>query len=488
MPYTTGWIARRNALHNALARNKHMTDADTPLEYFSPKMRKVAKALARSFLHGQSDAEGLRQRGATALGRKWPWLNGIARGVLAEFGTPLQARDHDRIIRWILDFPAFANAFDPPHTAPQVRAYFTFHPSMDELPAPLAKVVLPVLHTVGDLAAWLQLSPTELDWFADTAGWGCRSQSSKLVHYDCHWQPKASSGWRLIESPKSRLRTIQRKILHELLYKIPVHPSANGCVPGRSTLGNAAEHVGAPVLLRLDLANFFVSIRASRIHALFRTLGYPVEVSRYLTGLTTHCVSSAVVRAMPTSAGESVESRRNHKTQAKKYLERHLPQGAPTSPTLANLCAYRLDLRLAGAALESCARYTRYVDDLFFSCETTSRAHGRRIALMTHTILIEEGFELNIHKTRITSRSQTQRVTGLVVNDKPNVPRKDYDALKATLTNCIRHGAVSQNRAAHPNFRAHLLGRISYVQHVNPERGLRLRALFERIQWDAFSS
>lgn len=107
---------------------------------------------------------------------------------------------------------------------------------------------------------------------------------------------------------------------------------------------------------------------------------------------------------------------------------------------------------------------------------------------MTHTILIEEGFELNIHKTRITSRSQTQRVTGLVVNDKPNVPRKDYDALKATLTNCIRHGAVSQNRAAHPNFRAHLLGRISYVQHVNPERGLRLRALFERIQWDAFSS
>jgi RNA-directed DNA polymerase len=465
-----------------------MNAEDMPFEYSSAKMRKVAKALAHSFLHGQSDAEGLRQRGAITLGRKWPWLGGLARGVLAEFGAPLQASDHDRIIQWILDFPAFASAFDSPRSAPQVRAYFTFHPLMDELPAPLAEVELPVLHTVGDLAVWLQLSPTELDWFADTGGWGSRSQAPKLLHYDCHWQPKASSGWRLIESPKSRLRTIQRKILHGLLHKIPVHASAHGCVPGRSTLGNAAEHVGAPILLRLDLANFFASIRASRIHALFRTLGYTVEVSRYLTGLTTHCVSPAVVRAMPIAADEPIEIRRDRKRQAKRYLERHLPQGAPTSPVLANLCAYRLDLRLAGAALESCARYTRYVDDLFFSCETTSRAHGRRIALMVHSIIIEEGFELNVRKTKIMSRSQTQRVTGLVVNDKPNLPRKDYDSLKAILTNCIRHGAASQNRDAHPSFRAHLLGRISHIQHVNPERGLRLRALFERIQWDACSS
>jgi RNA-directed DNA polymerase len=77
-----------------------------------------------------------------------------------------------------------------------------------------------------------------------------------------------------------------------------------------------------------------------------------------------------------------------------------------------------------------------------------------------------------------------QYLAGIVVNDRANIVRADYDRLKATLTNCIRHGAESQNRDAHSAFRAHLEGRVNFVESVNPQRGAKLRSLFIKIQWD----
>jgi RNA-directed DNA polymerase len=63
------------------------------------------------------------------------------------------------------------------------------------------------------------------------------------------------------------------------------------------------------------------------------------------------------------------------------------------------------------------------------------------------------------------------------------VIRRDYDVLKATLTNCLRHGVESQNRERRADFRAHLTGRVSFVEMVNAKRGEKLRALFDRIRW-----
>lgn len=73
-------------------------------------------------------------------------------------------------------------------------------------------------------------------------------------------------------------------------------------------------------------------------------------------------------------------------------MGQHLPQGAPTSPALANLCAYRLDLRLAGAARECQTDYSRCVDDLVFSCAHGNLVRGRRIVSMVQEIILEEGF------------------------------------------------------------------------------------------------
>jgi RNA-directed DNA polymerase len=81
------------------------------------------------------------------------------------------------------------------------------------------------------------------------------------------------------------------------------------------------------------------------------------------------------------------------------------------------------------------------------------------------------------------SQGVRQRVAGVVVNERQIVPRSDYDALKATLHNCVRHGPDGQNRESHPDFRAHLAGRIAHNVSLNPARCERLRALFDRIAW-----
>jgi RNA-directed DNA polymerase len=447
--------------------------------------RKVAVALARALLGGAatSDAtiQAMEQRTARALGKNWPWVKGLVRRIRSDFGSQLLPADHDEIAQRIFEFRPLVAAFETTSDAPRVCGHFPFHPTMRQ--SALPGIALPPLATPGDLARWLGLSKAELDWFADAAGWGGRATVAKLRHYDYRWLPKPNGGARLIEAPKSRLREIQRRILHEILERVPCHDAAHGCVGGRSALTNARLHVARALVIRLDLADFFTSIRGARIHALFTTLGYPAATARYLTGLTTHCTPHGVIGAVPIGAGISASACQAQRAWARRFLTRHLPQGAPSSPALANLCAYRLDLRLAAAARSSGARYSRYVDDLILSTDSASTAKAGRMAQMAYTIVIEEGFAPNVRKTRVMPKNQAQRVTGLTVNDKPNLSRRDFDSLKAILTNCGRHGAATQNRDQHPNFRDHLLGRIAYFGQVHPARGAKLKALFERISW-----
>ena len=100
-------------------------------------------------------------------------------------------------------------------------------------------------------------------------------------------------------------------------------------------------------------------------------------------------------------------------------------------------------------------------------------------------IVRDEGFRLNQGKTRRMPRGQRQVLCGLVVNDRANLPRAKADNLRALLFNAIRFGPDSQNRDEHPDFRAHLEGRVAWTASINPVRGRRLWALFDRIRWDS---
>jgi hypothetical protein len=341
---------------------------------------------------------------------------------------------------------------------------------------PFADLRIPALATPGDLADWLGQSPEQLDWLADERRGHGRAVKSPLQHYRYAFISKRSGMPRLIEAPKPRLKAIQRRILRQILSVVPVHHSANGFVAGRSCLSGAQLHAGECVVATFDLAQFFPSIVLGRVHGLFRGLGYPWAVARRLAGLCTTITPASVFLRLP-------ECQRPDRGLQALFGVPHLPQGAPTSPVLANLLAWRLDRRLHGLARAAGANYTRYADDLAFSGDKDFANGLGRFGETLGTILNEEGFFLNAAKTRIMPRSTRQRITGIVVNEHCNIGRAEFDTLKAILHNCTRTGPAGQNRAEVPDFRGHLQGRIAWVEQINPQRGAKLRLLFERINW-----
>jgi hypothetical protein len=329
---------------------------------------------------------------------------------------------------------------------------------------------LPPLATTGDLAAWLNLTPEQLRWLADDRRTHHRAASPQLQHYHYAFAAKAAGPPRLIEAPKPTLKSIQRRILAGILTHIPVHDSAHGFVKNRSALTGAQIHAAESVLITFDLKNFFPSLASPRVHGLFRALGYPHETARALTGLCTTTTPAPILAQL-------------HQTAQPSHAVPHLPQGAPTSPALANLLAWKLDRRLAGLARAAGAHYTRYADDLAFSGGPQfSRAFPNFQHAVTK-ITAAEGFSLNPAKTRLMPASTRQRVTGILVNQHCNTGRQAFDNLKATLHNCAQNGPEAENHTAEPDWRAHLTGRIAWMAHINPARGEKLYALFDQVKW-----
>lgn len=329
---------------------------------------------------------------------------------------------------------------------------------------------LPEFRTPQELADWLQLPLGQLAWLVHRFEESPRPPTTQAAHYHFRWIDKRF-GKRLIESPKARLRQVQKKILREILDRVPPHFAAHGFVTGRSIRTNAEPHTGQRVVLKFDLENFYPAVNYSRVVAIFRSLGYSREASLWLAQLTTSAIPYEMIR-------------QDREGLLQPYRARHLPQGASTSPALANLSAFALDLRLSGLARSFGAKYTRYADDLTFSGdETFLKSLAVFIPLVTQ-IVQSEKFRVNKEKRRILRSNQRQQVAGVVVNSHVNFSRREYDRLKAILVNCIRRGPSTQNHDRHADFASHLRGRVAHVQHLNPSRGEKLLGLFEQIRWD----
>jgi hypothetical protein len=286
----------------------------------------------------------------------------------------------------------------------------------------------------------------------------------------------------LIERPKRRLKQLQRRLLHDLLDWIPAHDAAHGFTRGRSVVTHVAAHTAKHVVLRMDLEDFFASVPAGRVFAILRTAGYPEAVAHPLTGLMTNTVPATVWRRLPRPHEMSAIAK--HHRFGGRLAQPHLPQGAPTSPALANLAAFRLDRRLAGAAASLGLDYTRYADDLVFSGPSNLMRLAAGLRTQVAAIAADEGFRINHAKSTLATRAGRQRVCGVIVNQHPNIAREEYDTLKAMIHNCARDGPASQNRSGINNFRAHLVGRIAWVEALNPQRGEKLRRGLSDISWE----
>jgi RNA-directed DNA polymerase len=421
-------------------------------------IRLLAAALAAGPL---DDPVALMKRTSPLVGdlKKARWLSSLAEKLCGEFGAqprPTVRKVADRIAA----HPPFIKAW----VAGKGRIVPAFvEASMAPAEGAPRSWPVPSIATLGDLAGELGLHPDDLGWL---------TAYGTAEHYRHCWHEKRSGGLRLIEMPKSLLKHAQRQVLRRILDAIPPHEAAKGFRKGSSVRDFVEPHTGKRILVRFDLEDFFPSITATRVLRVFLTAGYPEPVARALTRLTTHAAPPAILaeRSLPWAA-------------RRRLATPHPPQGAPTSPALANLCAFRLDCRLAGLAKAAGASYTRYADDLLFSGGEDFARQMKRFIVTAGAVILEEGFHPNHRKTRVMRQAQKQHAAGIVLNERPNIDRRELDRLKAILTNCVHHGPQSQNREGHADFAAHLLGKLSWVTFIHPGKGRKLREIYGRIVW-----
>ena len=258
-------------------------------------------------------------------------------------------------------------------------------------------------------------------------------------HYRIVKIPKRSGGTRTLEIPEPGLMTRQRQILAWLkARKLAASPYAHGFIIGRSIVTNAQPHVGKKVVIRLDLKDFFPSVGSSMVTEVLMSSHVSAEVTREVIQVCT--------------------------------LEERLPQGAPTSPFLANLTAVRLDYRLAGLAHNwrggsLRTDYTRYADDLTFSSDDRRLNH---IVPIVQGIIEGCGFRMNRKKTRIYRRGGRQIVAGVIVNDRPNVSRTVRRNLRAEIHQLQE--AILRGHRLHVDIER-LRGLAAHIRSVNAEEG-----------------
>jgi len=325
----------------------------------------------------------------------------------------------------------------------------------------LSAAGLPVLATPADIATALKLSIPRLRWLA------FHSDASPITHYVRFTVPKRSGGERTLFAPHRDLAAAQQWVLDNILSKVLAHHAAHGFVPGRSTVTNASNHVGRDVVINADLTDFFPSITFGRVRGVFQLLGYSPAAATILALLCTECP-----RRIVSYAG---------KTFHVATGPRGLPQGACTSPALSNLVARRLDSRLSGIAAKLAWNYSRYADDLTFSAEGDAGQNAGYLLARIRHICQDEGFAVNEKKTRVLRQSAAQNVTGIVVNDRPGVPRDAVRRLRAILHRAKSQGLAAQNRHKHPHFATWVSGMIAYISMVNPKQAAPLRAAFDKL-------
>lgn len=266
------------------------------------------------------------------------------------------------------------------------------------------------LESREELLKYLCISDKELNYLSLHSR---RLYSSRLL-------PKRSGGFRLLEAPNDRLKHIQRMLLRTFEKVYVPRNSVHGFTKGRGIMSNAAAHQKRPFLLNIDLQDYFQTITFKRVRGLLRSLGVSLEVANVISRLT--------------------------------VTNNRLPQGAPTSPILANMISFSLDIELHNYAKKNNMRYTRFADDISLSSFTQPICLFKERELKTKKLKVEDlseefvsiisgnGFTLNEDKLWFSDKTLRREVTGLIVNEFPNIPRKYIRNIRAILYKIEKFG------------------------------------------------
>ncbi len=288
---------------------------------------------------------------------------------------------------------------------------------------------------------------------------------------------------RMISVPNGTLMNLQRWIVDNILQFTRPHAASYAFHPECRPYEAAAEHCGCSWLLKIDLEEFFHTVSEGRIAAVFADLGFPRLLSFELARLTTVACERPGARPDPAVRWPTIPY----------YQCKHegmLPQGAPTSPMLANLAMLRTDEVLSELALQHGMTYTRYADDLAFSCRgerDIERVQSFKILVLEK--LNRSGFRPNHRKTVIRGPGTRRIVLGMLVDgERPRLPKEYKDNIRLHLhyLKSKSHGpsvhAASRNTSVSGIFH-HVRGLIAWAETVEPEYGAGVLATFNAIDW-----
>lgn len=272
---------------------------------------------------------------------------------------------------------------------------------------------------------------------------------------------KFTSRRRKIYVPNINLLRVQKWINLEVLHKVKISDNSTAYSLGSNNIKNAQRHLHSKMLIKTDLVNFFESITEKQVYKIFKKLGYDKYLSFCFARICT------------------VQCKNNF---------RHLPQGAPTSPMLANIACIDMDNKLEALARKYDLTYTRYSDDLTFSSEDIS-LDFENILNEIRDVIISHKFMLHKNKTRIVKPSHRKIVTGILLDSaggKISVPRNYFLHVKAELYCMEKFGFINHCKKTNQSpvvvFNV-IKGRIEYIKQVDISKWNKLMPIFNKINF-----
>lgn len=260
----------------------------------------------------------------------------------------------------------------------------------------------------------------------------------KERYYRSYLIKKRDGGERNIDAPYPSLKSVQRWIVDSILAKTAsCHPSSVGFVKGKTTTDNASPHIGHPILLKIDIKDFFPSTKERAVKQYFISLGYDTKMSAVFAALC--CKDSC------------------------------LPQGAPTSPLLSNVLYKQMDEELSSLALSKRLTYTRYADDMSFSGDKISITMIGAVS----SIVRKYGLEINNAKTRRSGKTSRKIITGVSISSgKMTIPRSYKRQIRQKAHYMLQYGVGNHlkhigSRDVLAGYR--LLGQLAYWHSIEPD-------------------
>ena len=248
---------------------------------------------------------------------------------------------------------------------------------------------------------------------------------------------------RNIDNPSKELKRVQKKILNRLLRPVKLPYFIFGAVSKRSVKEHAAEHLGQKCVVKMDVKGYYPSVTSKHVYSVwYRILGFSPAISKLLTELTTY--------------------------------EWHLPQGAPTSPALANLFL----ASIYGPVLEACSEMsvvpTSWVDDLIFSGE-----RARSVMELVRQTLAANGFKMSAKKSIILTGRDPKVITGVRLGaGRVRAPKDKLRDIRAAIHK-LQIGCI--NRCDRKQYLNKLEGRLNHIEQICPQDALLLKRQLQRV-------